>query len=112
MDIELLVLAAALIYSLANLVKMAQAGQIKPAVTLLFTYLLAVGVAAVIVRTSYASGYHVGDVRLDLLNQWDQILLAFQLAAGANVLYDIIPKNTPTLGEKEPVIEATGVRRN
>lgn len=98
MTIELLVLAGALIYSLVNLVKMAQGGQWKSVSTLVFTYLIGILVVAIVVRTSYASGINVGDVRLDLMNQWDQFLLGFQLASAGNLAYDVIPKDTPTFG--------------
>ncbi len=94
-----LVAAAALIYAAGNLLKMVWAGQVKESVTLMVTWLIAIAIAFLLRASDFASGIPVGDtLTLDQLNAWSTILFSVSLGGVANLAYDIIPKDTPTLG--------------
>lgn len=101
-----LVAAAALIYGATNLLKVSLAGQGKVAVTQLVSWAIAVAVVFLLQASDFASSIAVGDSwSLDTLNVWSTILVGISFAGVGNVIYDAIPKNTPTIGETPPPYE-------
>lgn len=94
-----LVAAAALIYAASNLLKMLVGGQLNAAFTLVATWAIGVGVAFLLQASDFSSAVAVGDSwTLDGLNAWSTILVGVSMAGVGNVIYDVLPINTPTLG--------------
>lgn len=97
-----LLAAAALIYATANLVKEAIAGNGKVVLTQLVTWCLGVIVVVLLAMTDFASSIVVGEDPgwvLSDLNGFSLILLGVSMAGVGNVIYDVIPKSTTTIGE-------------
>lgn len=111
MDFVPLVAAIALIYAIVNVIKQLQGGQTKEAVTQLLTWLVAVAIVLLLGASSFASTVQVGDWTLTSMNFAGQILFALSLASTSNVLYDVIPKSTPTLGASSDQAAGLGAQR-
>jgi hypothetical protein len=98
-----LVAAVALIYGATNMLKVALAGQGKVVVTQLVSWVIAVAVVFLLQASDFASAIAVGEAwSLDTLNVWSTILVGVSFAGAGNVVYDIIPKDTPTIGSVSP----------
>jgi hypothetical protein len=104
-----LLAAVALIYGLTNLIKVALAGQGKVVITQLASWLVAIAVVFLLAASDFADSITVGSGEaawaLGSLNAWSLVLVGVSLAGAANAVYDVIPKDTPTIGVTPPPYE-------
>lgn len=98
MDFVPLLAVITLIYTIVNVIKQLQGGQVKEGVTQILTWIVAVLLIALLAQSDFATSVKVGEWVLGDLNFASLVIFAMSLAGGANVLYDVIPKETPTLG--------------
>lgn len=102
MEFVPILVAAALVYSLANLVKQIQGGAVNEAVTQMFTWICGIGVTFLLRASDFAENVTIGSdgYTLSTLNPFSTILVGIALASTAGVIYDTLPKSTPSLGTK------------
>jgi len=92
----------ALVYAVGNFIKQIQGGEHRHAVTQFFIWAVAVFAVLLLGESDFAAGVQVGDLALSEVNVWSKVLFGLFVGSSANVLYDVLPTNTPTLGEKRP----------
>lgn len=89
-----------LIYAVGNLIKQAQGGDTKNALTQVAIWVIGVLLTLLVGASDVGSSVVLGEWVLGEIDVLSQILFGLGLASTANVLYDALPKNTPTLGVK------------
>lgn len=100
MDFVPLLATLTLIYTLVNLFKEAQAGNWRHVATQTFSMAVAVLLVLLLGSTDFGDTVVIGEWVLGELDVGSRMLFGLSVGSGANVIYDALPKNTPTLGEE------------